>query len=316
MVPSARHAARFRFDAVDLARGAAIAAMVIYHAAWDLSFLDFIDTNVVRDPGWRWFARGIAGTFLILVGIGLTLAHGEGVRRGAFLRRLVKIGAAALAITAATYAAFPQSYIFFGILHCIALGSVLALPFLRAPSLLVLATAALVAVAPRFLTDPALDNPVLGFLGLGSADPMTNDYVPIFPWFALILVGLLIGRGAKSNRATPAMVWRAKAPLARLLVAAGRFSLPIYLLHQLVLFGALGGARQILGPNPVAQCVRDCAAQGGADVRQCRAGCTCVVGTLQERGALKRILAGPPSAADQAILEEAARLCRRAAGQS
>src|SRR4029079_12219855 len=120
-----------RFDTVDIARGVAVAAMAVYHFSWDLSALDFIETNVIEEPGWRLFARSIAGSFLILVGVGLTLAHGRGLRLEAFLRRLAKIAAAALLITVATYFVFPQSYIFFGILHCIALCSVLALPFLR-----------------------------------------------------------------------------------------------------------------------------------------------------------------------------------------
>ena len=106
-----------RFDAVDVARGVAIAAMVIYHFSWDLTALQFIATDVTREPGWRLFARSIATSFLILVGIGLVLAHARGLRRGPFLRRLAKVGGAALLITAVTYAAFPQSYIFFGILH-------------------------------------------------------------------------------------------------------------------------------------------------------------------------------------------------------
>ena len=107
--------------------------MIVYHFSWDLSFLQLIATNILQVPAWRWFARGIAGSFLILAGFGLTLAHARGFRRAPFLRRLMKVGGAALAVTLVTYFAFPESYIFFGILHCIAVSSVLALPFLRLP---------------------------------------------------------------------------------------------------------------------------------------------------------------------------------------
>src|SRR5215203_855249 len=137
-----------RIEAVDAARGAALLAMAVYHFSWDLSFFQLIDTPVGTDPAWMWFARCIAGSFLFLVGVSLVLGHGSGVRWRPFLKRLAIVAAAAAAITIATYFAFPQSYIFFGILHCVALSSVLALPFLRPPWWMVLAAAALLLAAP------------------------------------------------------------------------------------------------------------------------------------------------------------------------
>ena len=101
--------------------------MVVYHTAWDLSFLGLIDTNVIGSPGWSLFARSIAASFLTLVGVGLVLAHGGGMRWRPFFRRLGTIAGAALAITLATRVVFPETYVTFGILHCIAAASVLAL---------------------------------------------------------------------------------------------------------------------------------------------------------------------------------------------
>ena len=62
--PSSRAsvAAFQRWDAIDVARGIAIAAMIVYHFSWDLSFLQLIGTNILKVPAWRWFARGIAGS--------------------------------------------------------------------------------------------------------------------------------------------------------------------------------------------------------------------------------------------------------------
>ncbi|HEX2726006.1 MAG TPA: heparan-alpha-glucosaminide N-acetyltransferase domain-containing protein, partial [Beijerinckiaceae bacterium] len=141
-------AATPRWAAIDSARGVAVAAMIAYHFAWDLSFFRLIATDVVGHPAWQLFARAIAATFLMLVGAGLVLAHGKGLRRRSFLRRLAVVAAAALMITLATSLAMPESYIFFGILHCIALTSVLALPFLRAPVAVALAAAAFAFAAP------------------------------------------------------------------------------------------------------------------------------------------------------------------------
>src|SRR5918998_3698484 len=87
----ARTAASQRWDAIDVARGIAIAAMIVYHFSWDLSFLELIETNILQIPAWRWFARAIAGSFLMLAGFGLALAHLQGFRRLPFLKRLMKV---------------------------------------------------------------------------------------------------------------------------------------------------------------------------------------------------------------------------------
>jgi uncharacterized membrane protein len=76
--PSLSDAAPARWDAVDVARGVAIVAMISYHFAWDLSFLELAPIQVVGDPAWNVYARAIAGSFLALAGLGLSLAHARG----------------------------------------------------------------------------------------------------------------------------------------------------------------------------------------------------------------------------------------------
>lgn len=288
---------RSRWDAIDAARGVAIVAMVIYHFAWDLSFLKLIVTDAINDPGWKLFARTIAGTFLALVGVGLALAHAGGIRRVAFSKRLAKIGGAALLVTVATFLAFPQSFIFFGILHCIAAASLVALPFLRAPAIVTVLAAVLCFVLPRVLTSAVFDIPALEWLGLGRRDPVTNDYVPLFPWLGMVLIGLVVGQAILRPQATPPLArWRAENPVTWLLVLAGRWSLPIYLVHQPVLLGALYGVLQITGPNPLAEAapfIRQCTAgcvetQGSEPV--CRAACTCTAERARGEGLWTGIL--------------------------
>jgi len=317
--PQAKAAAQ-RWDALDVARGVAICAMVVYHFSWDLSFLGLIETNILEVPAWRWFARGIAGSFLLLSGVGLALAHAQGFRRTPFLRRLAKVGGAALAVTVATYFAFPQSYIFFGILHCIAVSSILALPFLRLHAALALATAVICLAAPWIFTDPALDRPWLDWLGLGSQDPITNDYVPIFPWFGLVLLGVAAGNALLPRRETMGLArWRAGSRLFDGLVWAGRKSLPIYLVHQIVLLGILYGVLQVVGPNPKAearpfraQCEANCVEQNGQPAL-CRSTCSCIVDDLRATDLWRKILAGTTTAEDQTRISRAAQQCLRRA---
>jgi uncharacterized membrane protein len=314
--PQARAAAQ-RWDVIDVARGIAIAAMIVYHFSWDLSFLELIETNILQIPAWRWFARAIAGSFLMLAGFGLALAHLQGFRRLPFLKRLMKVGGAALAVTLVTYFAFPESYIFFGILHCIAASSVLALPFLRLHPALTLGFALFCLAAPWLFTSPALDAPWLDWLGLGAADPVTNDYVPVFPWFGFVLIGIAAGRMLVAQPGAMGLArWRARNPFFRTLVWAGRKSLPIYLTHQIVLLTVLYGVLQITGPNRMAearpfmnQCQAICLQN--SQPQTCRALCACTVESLRQSGLWQKVLGNTTSPEDQTQISRAAQQCLR-----
>lgn len=316
--PQAQTAASQRWDAIDVGRGIAILAMIVYHFSWDLSFLRLIETNILQVAAWRWFAKAIAGSFLILAGFGLALAHAQGFRRLPFLKRLMKVGGAALAVTLVTFFAFPESYIFFGILHCIAVSSILALPFLRLHPVLTLGFAGFCFLAPWIFTGPGLDAPWLDWLGLGSSTPITNDYVPIFPWFGLTLVGLAAGKALLPHREAMNLArWRAKSGFSRLLIWAGRKSLPIYLIHQLLLLTILYGVLQITGPNPAAEaapfkseCEASCRQQN-ATPGTCTAICSCVVEELRRSDLWQKILGDRIDAEDQTRISRTAQQCLR-----
>ena len=272
-----------RLPLIDAARGTAILAMAVYHFSWDLQFFGYIAADVTRDLGWRIFARLIAGSFLFLVGVSLVLATRAGFDRKRYLRRILLVSGAAAAITAATYVAFPDSFIFFGILHCIAVSSVLALPFLRWPVPAAIAAAAFCFVAPQFLSGPVFDHPALIWLGLATYFPRSNDFVPIFPWFGVVLAGVACARLALRFRpeALNAASFGSRAPWP--LVWAGRHSLAIYLLHQPVLIGILYLAAQIRPPeltgfetSYVESCTASCVASD-IDAGHCAATCGCLV---------------------------------------
>src|SRR5580704_11149664 len=140
-----------RFAAIDAARGVALAAMVVFHFAFDLDSLGLAALDVGGDPRWRWFARLIAGSFLALSGMSLVIAHAKGMRWEAYLRRLAILAGAAVTVTLATWLMMPREFIFFGILHSIAVASVIGLAFLRLPWPVTISVAILVLVAPNFI---------------------------------------------------------------------------------------------------------------------------------------------------------------------
>lgn len=306
--------ARPRITLVDAARGIAIVAMVIYHFSWDLSFFGLIETEVASAQGWRIFARLIAGSFLFLVGVGLVLAHGRGLRLRPFLRRLALLVAAALAVTLGTYALFPESFVFFGILHAIALTSVLGLAFLRLPWIVTLAAAAVAFALPLFASVPMFNAPGWLWLGLATVIPPTNDYVPLLPWFGCVLAGMALATAVLGRDPPPAWLgWHIPGPLGRALGFAGRHSLPIYLVHQLVLLGAVWAFVQVAQPARTTPFIRSCSATclgNGADTATCSRYCGCVSESIGRLGLWEKMSADTMAPEDRQRLSGAIRQCR------
>ncbi|QYK40291.1 MAG: DUF1624 domain-containing protein [Paracoccaceae bacterium] len=233
---------------LDAARSAALVAMAVYHFAYDLEMFGLVAPGTVLSGGWYWLARGTAASFLFLAGVSLWLAHGGGVAWRPALRRLAAVGGAAAAISAATWFAMPDRWVFFGILHAIAFGSVAGLAVLRLPWPAIAGLAAAVVFIDRQVAAPVFDLAGVQFLGLGTVVPLTVDYVPVFPWFAAVLAGIAAARAAED-----AGLWQAlraappPGPGLRRLGWPGRHSLAIYLLHQPVLIGGIWAWLRITG---------------------------------------------------------------------
>jgi uncharacterized membrane protein len=306
-----------RWPVVDVARGIAIIAMILFHFTWDLGYFGIVDYDISFSPEGRVLSHLIAGSFLFLVGMSLALAARDGLPIKPYLRRLRYVAGAAILVSLGTYFLMPDEWIFFGVLHCIALSSLLALPFIVAPLPLTIAFAIAVLALPWLFYHPLFDAPWLFWLGLNQVLPRTNDYVPLFPWFGVVLAGLAFARWIGRY---PAQIDRAEQPFtssfSRGLARLGRFSLPVYLLHQPVLMGLLWALLSVTEPLHLfapadggfaKACQASCIASGQADTK-CTSSCTCVgdemakirppVATLSEDQLHRRV--------DEAIL-----ICRR-----
>ncbi|ARE41559.1 hypothetical protein RGUI_3418 [Rhodovulum sp. P5] len=224
-----------RIVALDMARSAALLGMAVFHFVYDLEMFGHLPARTATTGGWRVLSIAVAGAFLCLAGVSLVLAHGNGVRWRAFARRFVRIAGAAGLVTAGTYVAFPHGFVYFGILHSIALASLIGLAFLRLHAGVALVTAGLVWLLPRIYRTDALPGPWLDWLGLSHHPRPSVDFEPVFPWLAPFLLGLALARLGQQAGAWERLRSHDPPGLLALLAWPGRHSLILYLVHQPVL---------------------------------------------------------------------------------
>ena len=224
-----------RLAGLDALRGIAIVAMIAYHFAFDLRLFGLTSADFYRDPFWLGSRTLILSSFLLLAGVSLVLAQRSTTGRARFWRHVLLIGACAALVSLASYLASPARFIWFGVLHAIAVSLVLVRPLVPHPRSAFVVGATVIA-AGNLLSFASFEQPALGWVGFMPAKPATDDYVPLFPWTGVVLVGIAAGHGLVRR------AFRPLAPFARLpafLSWMGRRSLALYMLHQTLLVAVL-----------------------------------------------------------------------------
>ena len=156
-----------------------------------------------------------------------------------YVRRLLWLILCALLVSLSSYLLSPTRWIYFGILHFIVVASLLGLVFVGRPRVS-LGLGIVIIVIGGWWSLPLFDQPALHWLGLMTHKPQTEDYVPLLPWFGVVLLGQFIGSRWFGSSAPSPFVRYYRARVAVALSWAGRHSLLIYMLHQPILFGILG----------------------------------------------------------------------------
>jgi uncharacterized membrane protein len=220
-----------RLPRLDALRGSWMLWMAAFHFAFDLAWFRLTDWNFYTDPVWTWQRVGILSGFLFWAGLGQGLAQGQSAAR--FWRRWAQVAGAALLVSLGSWLAFPNSFISFGVLHAFAVLLPLArFGFARWPTPALLAVAAGAVVLPLAMQHPFFDSRLTNWVGLVTRKPITEDYVPLLPWAAPLLLGLV------AARSQGLLDWLA-GPAPRSLVRLGQWPLRFYLLHQPVFIGGL-----------------------------------------------------------------------------
>ncbi len=223
-----------RFWEIDALRGISLVFMVVFNYFVALKYFGIFYFG----SGWMYewlFPRLIASSFILLAGISLWLSWFRRPSANHLVMRGARIFAYGMAVTLVTWLLFPSYVIFFGILHLIGVSIILSLPFLSSRRFLLPAAVVLV-LSGFYIYGMALE-----FSPLFFAVPQffqTFDYFPLLPWFGVFLLGVFLGSilydGTKRRYGI-----RDAPSVAKPLMALGRRSLFIYLVHQPVLLALL-----------------------------------------------------------------------------
>ncbi|MCO6453517.1 MAG: DUF1624 domain-containing protein [Caldilineales bacterium] len=233
---------------VDVARGVAIIMVVVYHLAWDLNAFGGWDINL-RSGFWHYFQRVTASTFILLVGLSLTLSYrraGHPARKmyRHHLRRGLKFFALGMVIIGVTWLLLRQGYVQFGILHFIGVAIMIAYPFLGL-RFINLGLGLILLIAGQYIDEISVPAGWLVWLGLPPAGYYAVDYFPLVPWFGLVLIGIFLGNWLYGDQPLVRLPDLSHLAPVAFLSRLGRHTLSIYLFHQPVLLILLAASGMI-----------------------------------------------------------------------
>ena len=222
---------------LDAFRGLCIIGVVLVHLVYDL--VDLYGIVKWEYPAWFAFIKDWGGViFLLLSGVCVTLGS-HSIRRGLI------VFCCGMIITAVTYgmtfAGFPSYIIiYFGVLHCLGVCMLLWPLFKRLPNWLTALIAVIICIVGLYWRQ---NTPLVSWLTMpfGAPPPgfATSDYFPLFPNLGFFLLGSLLGKNLYKNKVTRFPGVNKNFFLIRVLVLCGKYSLPIYLLHQPLITGIL-----------------------------------------------------------------------------
>lgn len=214
--------------------------MVAYHFCYDLRYLYGLPLRFMDERSGFCWQQMICWTFILVSGASAALS-----RRPA--RRGMAVLGCGMLLTVVTFLIMPGQRIVFGVLHLLGCAMLLTaglLPLLQRLSpaagaagsfLLFLGTRWIssgLLFGVRIFEPGMVSTNLFAPLGIYGPGFFSADYFPVIPWYFLFLTGYFLfgvlragGAGGLLSRKIP------------LLSAAGRHTLPVYLIHQPILMG-------------------------------------------------------------------------------
>lgn len=232
-----------RYHLLDGLRGITLISMILYHGMFDLVELYGVSVKWFwKTPGYVW-QQSICWTFILLSGFCWRLGRAP-------LKRGIVISLGGIVITAVTFLFMPSERILFGILTFTGAAMLSLIPFAgllqKIPAFAGVAGSGFLFFVTRNVNQGFLgfESVILGQIpesfyrgilmtALGFPEPgfFSGDYFSFVPWIFLYLCGYFL-YGILMEREAVKHVLRHHAGCLEWI---GRYSLPIYMLHQPVL---------------------------------------------------------------------------------
>ena len=236
-----------RYAVLDNLRGLILLSMIAYHTVWDLVHIFGND--------WKWYASDIAFLWQQSICWGFILLSGFCFSLGRHkLKRGLTVFLAGALVTLVTCVVMPQNRVVFGVLTLLGSAMLLMIPLekilAKCNPVMGLAVAAGLFVITRNVNDGALGfgpwnicelprewyaNLFTAYLGFLPRGFFSTDYFSLFPWIFLFITGYFLYRILEKYR----FLERCKSTKTGVLGWIGRLSLPIYMIHQPVIYGIL-----------------------------------------------------------------------------
>lgn len=236
-----------RVGLLDEIRGFAIICMVVYHLMYNLKFIFGVDVPIFFDS-WFYIVQTVfAGTFIFISGIVCNYSRSN-------LKRGAQCFFIAMVFTFVTAFVLPDAPVLFGVLHCLGICMMVYGLSENAISKIPAFVGIIICVflfmltynfhvgysgiadlfrfrIPSFFYSTSVLFP-LGFPRYGFT---SSDYFPLFPWLFLFIAGSFFGVYVKKGL-MPSFFYKTHI---KFFAAAGRYSLWIYVLHQVIIYPVL-----------------------------------------------------------------------------
>ena len=214
-----------RIDELDSLRATALVMMLISNFVSDLDYFGIME--VIQGDRWWWLARATAFLFVSISGISYFLAHQKEYDFVITLKRTRRLIFWAFAITLVTYSFAPEAYVRFGVLHLLALASLVAFPVARNPIYAL-------GIGVFLLLIPLSSNSNSVWFGLQETGTFAVDYFPLNPWLGIFFISVSIASKIyPEGKSLSNFEWPEKW------LWFGRNTLIIYVIHQPILIGLL-----------------------------------------------------------------------------
>lgn len=235
-----------RLHTLDTIRGIALISMILFHTAWDLSYI--YNVRILQSMGiysyiWQ---QSICITFIFLSGFCFNLGK-KHLKRGAL------VFLSGVLVSAVTFIFMRENLVLFGVLTLIGsamlIFSILEKFLIKLNPLIFFILNILLFLFAKDVNEGYLGfygikilnlpdflyrNHFTSFLGFPSLDFVSTDYFSIFPWLFLFGAGFFLSLCFKKKN-----IPIKKGINIPIINFIGRNSLLIYLIHQPIIYGLL-----------------------------------------------------------------------------